>query len=537
MTTLAVRSLNPPIAVRSWVYLLALLLAATAWRIVLFNGPLGSDEVLYVARALDVATGTWSPANYNGALRYGFNIPAGFMVWLFGISEFSANLWPLICSVIELAAVWWFCRSRFGDGTALMATLLVALAPLHVAAATRLHADAVASAFLTLSFVLFFESEDRNSRKLAFLAGLAMGMVFWTKELLSLALFAFLPWPLVVRELRARWLWVVAGGLVMLFGHLLLMQVLNGDPLHLFRTVLGQIERSFIGGSVGEDGALYYFRYLFADVRHTALLAPLALLGLVLGLQRNKDPAERSGLRQVIFWTVSLISLLSFFPVSLSPLRLAMKQSNYLVLFISPLAILAAYGLSLAAPRLRQLLWAGTLALSLPLAMLEQQSYQVFVSNSRAAVDYARTHPADQLLGASNNAQLAYFEDMTRREPGLGLRIRQLPDDTDKALPMPAPGGRLIVVEDRETIGHANDDHRLERIPPCWQALGPLAPRGLGFSAELAHGLARLFSTIPAIGNRLATPFARLAAPQPARLWQLPIDDPWCRNTAPVPTE
>lgn len=530
MTALAARSLTPPLAAKSWTPLVLLLVAAAAWRIFLFNGPLGSDDVGYVDRALDVATGTWSAANYNGALRYGFNIPAGFMIWLFGAGEFQANLWPLLCSVIEIAAVWWYCRPRFGEAVAFAAAALVALVPLHVAAATRIHADSVATAFLTLSFVLFFESEDRRSNRLAFLAGLAMGMVFWTKELLALALFAFLPWPLVVRQLSRRWLWVIAGGLVMLAGHLALMQVLNGDPLHLFRTVLGQISRSFIGGSVGEDGAFYYFRYLFGDIRHTALLGPLAVVGLFYGLRLHKDDAARNGMRQTAFWTISLISMLSFFPVSFSPLKLAMKQSNYLILFIAPLAILAAQGLTAIGPRARRIMWAGMLVLAVPLAMLEQQSYQVFVSNSRAAVEYARTHPADQLLGASNNAQLAYFEAMTQGDPALGGRVRQLPADETKPLPAPAPGGRLLVIEDRETIGHAGDDHPLERIPGCWQALGQLTPRGLGLSASFASTIARVAVTIPGIGNRLAGPFARLAAPRPAWLWQIPVDDPWCRH-------
>lgn len=536
MTALTADNLRPPLPVRTWAPFALLLLTATVWRILLFNGPLGSDDVVYLARSLDVATGEWGPANYNGALRYGFNIPAGLMVRLFGVSEFAANLWPLICSAMELAAVWWFCRSRLGDNTALVAVALLAMAPLHVAAATRIHADAVASAFLTLSFVLFFESEDQKSARLAFLAGLAMGMVFWTKELLALALFAFLPWPLLIRDLRARWLWVIAGGLTMLLGHLLLMWALNGDPLHLFRTVLGQLQRNFIGDGIGEDSALYYFRYLLADIRHTALLAPLAALGLVAGVLHTRGRSELNLLRQTGFWLISLLAFLSFFPVSFSPLKLAMKQSNYLILFIAPLSILAAHYLASLPPPFRRVLWLTMLALCIPLGILEQQSYKVFVSNSRAVVEHARTHPGDRVFGASNNAQLAHFESMIHRDPNLATRVSQLPSDFSP-LQQPAAGGRLIVVEDRQTIGHASNDHPLSRVPHCWQAIGQLQPRGLGFSAEFTTALANLASLLPgALGTRLSAPFRQLAAPAPGKLYELPPDNPWCHSTASQPS-
>jgi len=150
-----------------WAVLWSLIALAALWRIAVFNGPLGSDDVVYFGRALDVSEGIWSSANYNGALRYGFNIPAGLMLALFGRGEFQLNLWPLLCSVAEIGAVWWFCRKNFGVTVALFAAFLLLLAPVHVATATRLHADAVANFFLTLAFILFFESENSKSRTLA----------------------------------------------------------------------------------------------------------------------------------------------------------------------------------------------------------------------------------------------------------------------------------------------------------------------------------------------------------------------------------
>ena len=57
---------------RSWQRLVVPLLivaAAAVVRLLFWNGPLGSDDVVYLRRALNVANGEWTNANYNGALH------------------------------------------------------------------------------------------------------------------------------------------------------------------------------------------------------------------------------------------------------------------------------------------------------------------------------------------------------------------------------------------------------------------------------------------------------------------------------------
>lgn len=522
---------STPLRPADWGVLAALITLATLWRLVVFNGPLGSDDVVYFARALDVSEGIWSSANYNGALRYGFNIPAGLMLSLFGRGEFQLNLWPLLCSLTEISLVWWFCRKHFGATAALLAAVLLLVTPTHVATATRLHADAVANCFLTLAFVLFFESENSRSRLLAFLAGLSMGAVFWVKELLGLALMTFLLWPLVSRRLESRWLWVVAGGLTMLLGHLLLMQIISGDPLHAFRTVFGQISRSFIGENDGQDGAFYYLYYMLLDIRHTALIGPLALAGIVVGLRSRKQSTEASPFGQTIFWLLALLAVLSLFPVSLSPFRLAMKQSNYLGLFLAPMAILAGLALAQTGARLRGIVVATMIVLSIPLSMLEQQSYRTFVANSRGVVEFAKAHPLDVIVGTANTYNLATIEAFSRNDPAFLARFMHLTKKSDTMPPVP-PGGRLIVIEDRETLYHNSENHPIAPVPACWTKLGEIVPEGLGFSSRFAAWAGRAAMDLPVIGRQLQAKLYAISRPQPAVIWQAPADDPWCRLAA-----
>lgn len=512
-----------------WAVLWSLIALAALWRIAVFNGPLGSDDVVYFGRALDVSEGIWSSANYNGALRYGFNIPAGLMLALFGRGEFQLNLWPLLCSVAEIGAVWWFCRKNFGVTVALFAAFLLLLAPVHVATATRLHADAVANFFLTLAFILFFESENSKSRTLAFLAGLSMGALFWVKELLGLALLTFLLWPLVARKLERRWIWVVAGGLTMLFSHFILMQVIAGDPLHAFKTVFGQINRSFIGQNDGQDGALYYVYYMLLDIRHTALIGPLALAGILIGCLKSKSGNGVSPLGQVTFWLLGLLAVLSLFPVSFSPFRLAMKQSNYLGLFLAPLAILGAVALARAGTRVRTILLASTILLCLPLAMLEQQSYRTFVANSRGVIDFAKAHPLDAIIGTANTYNMAAIDAFSRNDPAFIARFTHLTKSMDETIPSLPHGGRLIVIEDQETLYHNSENHPMNPIPRCWTRVGEITPGGLGFSSRFAAWAGDSAARLPGVGSQLKAKLDSIAKPKPANIWQMPEDNPWCR--------
>src|SRR5438552_13760562 len=92
----------------NWGALSVLLAASALIRVAMFNGLLGSDDVLYLRRALEVSQGVWSSGDYNGALRYGFNIPAGLSIYLFGPSVFSANLWCWLSPLPEAAAFFLF---------------------------------------------------------------------------------------------------------------------------------------------------------------------------------------------------------------------------------------------------------------------------------------------------------------------------------------------------------------------------------------------------------------------------------------------
>jgi hypothetical protein len=523
-----------------WPPLLGVMLLAAVVRLLFANGPLGSDDLVYLARSVEIAQGEWNSANYNGALRYGFNIPAGALLALFGVNLTTANLWPLACSLAEVAAVYVFAWHAFGRREALLAALMLATTPLHIASATRIHADPIVSLFLTLAFVLFFLAERRTSRALFFCAGLSIGMVYWVKELVIVTLFALALYPLVWRRWSWQWLAFVAGGLVMLVGHLALMTAIAGDPLHLVKTVTGQISRSYLGQMDGEDGAFYYFRYLFADVRHTWLAGFFAAAAVLVWLRTRFAGAPAAGpkpggLAFAVFWLLSLIAVLSFLPVSFSPFRLTMKQSNYLTLFLAPLVVLAAFAVARLS---RGWQWAALIAFvggGLALGALQQQAYRLFTSNSNGAAQFLREHPQARLLGFTNNGNIVQITSILDHEPTLRERFTYLEDVAPAELPAliaAHPDAQWHAVFDRETMNWGGKALRWKAPLACWRRVENLQPAGFGAGRHLPAALLAVAEHLPAaLATRLEPPLQRLVAPQPAEVYRIDAADPLCGAT------
>jgi 4-amino-4-deoxy-L-arabinose transferase-like glycosyltransferase len=528
---------------RSWHWFAVALLivaAATIARVLFWNGPLGSDDVVYLRRALDVANGEWRTANYNGALRYGFNIPAGMLLRALGTSDITVNLWPLFCSLAEIGVVYAFARDLWGTRAAAISALILAFVPLHIASATRIHADPVVALFVTLSFTLFCWAERRDSAWLFFWAGIAMGAVFWTKELAIVALVPLITYPLIWWRLRSRWLYVIAGGLVMLVAHMVLMYVISGDPLHLFKVVTGQVSRDFIGKGDGEDAAGFYFRYLFLDVKHTWIVAFLAVAGTALfvrarwqGIAAGRAettatlarssayesyPLDRDGTSFVLFWCVGMLIVLSFMPVSLSPLRLVMKQSNYLTLFLAPLALLAGWFTASLSSRLGVAVIGLMVGGGFLLGALEQQAYRVVTSNSKAALALLDAYPQSKIYGTSNNSNIAAFQSMIQGVPSVEDRVDTYAASTNRRNTANAGGDRLVVL-DRETWDWGRSQP-IKHVPPCWSNRGDLVPTGFGWGRIVVRILDSVATSVP---SRFGAPVHRalgaIANPLPATVY------------------
>jgi hypothetical protein len=523
---------------RDWSILTLLVFFAVALRLLFFNGFFGSDDLTYLQRSTQIAHGIWTSGDYNGALRYGYNIPAALFIYLFGLNTFTANAWTLFCSLAEIALVYFFAARYIGRKAAVIAALVLACIPLHIAVGTRIHADSVFAFFLTLSFVLFYMAEQSGNRKFYFATGLSLGMIFWVKELGIITFLAFASYPILTRRFNKDWLWVIGGGLIMLAGHLILMEIIAGDPLYLIKTVTGQVQRGVTQESY-EDSAGYYFKYLFVDIRHTWIapfLSALAIAG-ILSKWRTRGSGDAS--IYVAWWLLGLLIVLSFTPVSLNPIRLAMKQSNYLNLFLAPIALLSGRFLAETHSRaVGGLLLAVTILGGIALGALEQHAYHVFTANSKAAIAFIKSHPDDWILGSVNNADMARVMSILDRNAQLAERFGYLARDTEiirDKIPAVGRSPMGYAVLDLETSYWGKYAVKLDTPPPCWREVQRLEP----MNSDIGYLLLRIITSVSeAAPDLIRQKIQRLLlsniVPKAATVYRVDINDLWCKSSPPL---
>ena len=508
--------------------LTVVLLLALLVRLATFNGAFGSDDLVYFERAAQLSRGDWLSSSYNGALRYGFNLPAAGFMAVFGPSIFSANLWPLSCSLIEIAAVYLFTVESSNRRGGMVAALLLALTPLHMAVATRIHADAVVSMFVTLSFVLLYFGFTRQNTPLLFCAGLSIGGIFWTKELAAVTWFAFLPVFWIYRRQWRQLSYVIVGTVLTLLLHGVLMQMVAGDPLHLVRVVLSALKRNFVQGGQGEDSPSYYVHYLFLDLRHVGVIGIFATAAVLMWpVLRKQALPQRDAYFFSLLWWLGLLAVLSVFPVSLNPLRWTMKQSNYLTLFLAPMAILASVTLS-QLPRA----W-GWVALTVCLALggvlgcLQQADYRAFTANTKSLLIFARNHPEALIIGSTHNSRLGNFLASQATPPASSAYIidfTDLQNDSASTRQRLQAAQKWFVVLDQQTLDWLPAKAPIKRALPCWQPIVTLTPIDLGLGNTLANWAAEELKVF----NPAADALTRLAQPKPAEVYRVMGRDVLC---------
>jgi 4-amino-4-deoxy-L-arabinose transferase-like glycosyltransferase len=480
--------------------LAVLLLAAAALRIVFYTGLFGSDEVTYTERAAAWLLGDHGIPGYVGANRLGITWPVAGLMAVLGRSEFTANLWSLLCSVAEVGLVWAAALRLGGRAAAALAGTLLALTPLHIHMAGRMMADSPVSLFVTLAAAALLIGRVQGLGA-PLVSGLAVGLVYWIKA--PVAICGAVPLALLVLQRRPATHYLVwLGGIVLVVGaHFATMAHFAGDPMFMLKSMrkgMGLLDT--VSGL--DERAHAYLVWWFADIRFTWLLGWLALGGAWMQLRASSPTAP--GGKQVVLWWVVLVLLFSLWPATLQPLRLIFKQSNYMTLFLAPAALLG--GLWLAAmgrTGLRNILLAIHVLGGLGLAALLQADIQTFTANARAAAaEVARQPGANFYLGTTG--QMAANLDASLRAPTLA----QLVPATVKPLAQASGGpiaGPAWAVVDPVSGPRRGDPNQVSAWPnaACWEASGQLTPQPLAAPARLAvTGLRAALSLLPGEAGR-----------------------------------
>jgi 4-amino-4-deoxy-L-arabinose transferase-like glycosyltransferase len=510
---------------RGW--LGGIIVVAAFLRVAFYPGFFGSDEVTYVESAFKLLNGDWRVDSYVGANRYGVNLPVAAFGAAFGPSEWSAAAYALLCSIAEVALVTWFGMRVLGPRAGVLGGLLLATLPMHVHAAGRLSADPPVCLAVTASFVLFYLAERREARALYFAAGCAVGWSFWVKPVIPLFLLAFLAYPFLFRRFTWKWAWMVLGFALLVLANCALFWWLTGDPWYLYRAVAerrasGYLEEGAAAGSI-TDAPGFYLMYLLGKVYHTGLLGYLAAAGIVVGWSSRRAQASAgvSAFAYTVWWGLGLLAVFSLLVVSIDPLLFIPKQTNYMLLFVAPLCLLAGVALARLQGAPFWVVTAATFGSAVALAALHQASIHAFTANSKGTVRFAREHANAEVYGSTNAFRAASFESLVRPDdPPARIRsLQELFPATPAALPQVDAATARFAVIDLETVEWSSKEpiRRLSEVPTCWIKQGTLAPEGMGLGV-------RALRAASSIAGRLPARLEQIAHPAPAVVYRVPAE-------------
>lgn len=472
-----------------WLSLGALLVVAAAIRLWLFRGFMGSDDVIYATRGLEVLAGHWTPFDYNGALRYGVNLPIAAAVGLLGRSEGALAAWGLACSLGEIAIVYTYALRAWGTRVAVFAGLVLATIPQHIDSATNIAADAPFAALLTLSMVLLHFGVSTGKAVTFVGAGLALGFAGWIKP--EAALVFSMPFgimALTFMQDRRQVLWLVLGAAAAASLNLALFAWAFGDPFYYAHVLARQLK----GGSANpassqSHDANFYFRLLFLDGRTLWLAPMLALLGAWFAV-RTQDPAQRRTGYFTVLWICLLLLFFSFFVYSLSPLRLIPKQTNYAIIFAASISVLAGVALARmktgAAIALMVLLGIGGLFL----AALDGYGHHLHAATHRDTIRFAQANKSAVVFASGQTLNLNHVLGLMGQENASNLLpLKELAEAN--GLQHSLPNGAQIIAA----------------YYPGWpEAFGDVAPL---FQGDPAHCMRQIAKAVgdPSVTEIVAT--------------------------------
>jgi len=503
-------------------YAVLILIFAAAIRLAFFSRGLGSDEIVYMTQAQRLLNGELYHATNIGAVRYGINAFQALSFHLFGNGIVGASGLFFACSLANVMLVYWFAHRLWGERAAIWAGLALATLPIDVALAGSLNPDPYLGLFVNASIIVFYFAEERNSAVLYFFAGLLAGWVFWIKEEVIVFGLVFVFLGAFQRRWHNGWLWFLLGGFLCWASDLIFFWAAYGDPIYHYKVVRRTVDDQITGQILGQTSPWAYLNVLVAKIYHTGLFGWMALGGTALALRRRPQPQTRF----VLIWGAGLLLIFSVLPVSFSPLDFIRKQTNYMEIFIAPLALLAGWFLSRQHRIVTIVLGGAMVSSGVLLAGLEQQVTRVVTVNGPAAAAFAQAHAGIPVFGPLTVQRQSMIERLLRGSLDSATDIQPMADFSQLALSDGAANDTVAYLvydpqmrnwqgTENERQNRADPSYHLpERARDCLLLVGQLEQRDLGLGRSVLAALRGAFSFFP-------EPLAVAALKATASLWEV----------------
>ena len=219
--------------------MILILIFALFLRLYFFVGLNWSDDVGYVNDAYRVLKNEYIFAKYPPSLRTMMIYPLAFIFFIFGISNYTATLYPLLTSIGGIVIIFFLGKTIFDYRTGLIAALLLSFFPLDVIYATWIMPD-VPIAFLMGVSVYFFLKANKKSNIYYLISGLVLGIAYLVKETAIILFLFYIPVILYKfvkkKKIDLRFSYILFGFLIIFVLESLFLFVKTGDFLFRYHT-------------------------------------------------------------------------------------------------------------------------------------------------------------------------------------------------------------------------------------------------------------------------------------------------------------
>jgi hypothetical protein len=315
-------------------------IAALLVRLACFTGLMVSDDLGYAYFARLVAQGSYALHDAHFATRVGVTVPTGLIYAVFGRSEFTTILLPLLASAACVPLLVVVGTRVIGAPAGAIAGLLALFFPVDVYYATTLVPEPVMSFWILLGVLAWLHARGAASFGWSVASGLLFGAGYLTKEVALFVAAAFVLDLLIHRQWRLAI--GVCAGLAFVGGmELASYAAWTGDPLYRVHV----ISRS----------QLLYFKdtpdmattwRLFKEYPYL-MLVPNTDMGLhslvcLVVLVPGALLVDRRALTWVVLWALVPLLYLNFGSASFATYLPVATGPRYIALIYAPVFLLAA---------------------------------------------------------------------------------------------------------------------------------------------------------------------------------------------------
>lgn len=362
MTKLASKKIKINKLSHEWLPIVAVLVLALLQRLILYTGVLDYDVLNYANLAHNAAIGQirfdldW----HSIIFRYGLYLPVALFYKIFGPSEFTTILYPLLISIAGVLGIYGIGHIVENQRVGLLGALIWATFPMNVFLSTLFGPDSILSNFIIFSTFFLFLGEKSSGRRrvLSYLAALILLAAAVTVKPSAFIGFVFVGiyslwkiWQNQAVSITKKWKkqsahrkrWIIIFFLALIFTGLLVFIRQGSFPLlHLLFLASSDLSNLFVLGKTEE-----YFP-IVGHIFTTNLFlvaAPLFIMAFAVLVRKT---IKGRGL--VLAWAASQFVYFEWGSLSTNPLHYApfvgaVNDRNVLFIF-APFAVLSGIYLS-----------------------------------------------------------------------------------------------------------------------------------------------------------------------------------------------